>query len=157
MGRFHLTSPYGGLLVALVVPALALPHYFGPYQKSAYREMTHYLVAHRQPDEAVLLEAPRQHLLAKYYLPADTPIYSAPAIDLPPYWPVNAPPVVPEEMDDVIQALLRDYRGVWLSLTAENEVIPVSLSPNISPPSPMNGIVRRGLMCASVISVAHRH
>ncbi len=124
LGRFHWTLPYGGLLVALVVPALALPHYFGPYQKSAYREMAAYLVAHRQTDEAVLLEAPRQHLLAKYYLPADTPIYSAPAIDLPPYWPVNAAPVVPEEMDDVIQALLRDYRGVWLSLTAENEVDP---------------------------------
>ncbi len=122
LGRLHWTLPYGGLLVALVVPALALPHYFGDYQKSEYREMAAYLIAHRQPDEAVLLEAPRQHLLAKYYLPADTPIYSAPAIDLPPYWPVNAAPVVPEAMDDVIQGLLQEYSGVWLSLTAENEV-----------------------------------
>jgi len=112
------------LLTALVVPTLALPHYFGAYQKSAYREMSAYLGAHRQADEAVLLEAPRQHLLAKYYLPTDTPIFSAPAIALPPYWPVNAPPVVPEEMDDQLQALLQEYRGVWLSLTAENEVDP---------------------------------
>jgi hypothetical protein len=129
LGRWHWGVGGGALLAALVVPAMALPHYYGPYQKSEYQQMAAYLTAHRQADEAVLLEAPRQHLLAKYYLPADLPLYSAPAVTLPPYWPVNAPPVVPEEMDDQLQALLREYRGVWLSLTAENEVDPGEFVP----------------------------
>lgn len=129
LGRFHWSLGTLGLLTALVVPALALPHYYGNYQKSEYRAMADYLTTHRAADEAVLLEAPRQHLLAKYYLPAETPVYTAPAIDLPLYWPVNAPPVVPEEMDDVIQDLLREYRGLWLSLTAENEVDPGEFVP----------------------------
>ncbi|MEZ4684244.1 MAG: hypothetical protein R2932_59535 [Caldilineaceae bacterium] len=122
LGRWHWSLGGLGLALALVVPVLALPHYYGPYVKSDYRAMAAYLQEQRQADEAILLEGPRQHLLAKYYLPPGLPIYTAPAIDLPPYWPVNAPPVVPETMDDVIQGLLRDYRGVWLSLTAEDEV-----------------------------------
>ncbi len=129
LGRWHWTFGLLGLALALVVPVRALPHYYGPYQKSEYRAMTRYLQQVRRADEALLLEAPRQHLLTKYYLPADLPLYTAPAIDLPPFWPVNAPPVVPEAMDDVIQALLRDYRGVWLSLTAENEVDPGEFVP----------------------------
>ncbi|MEZ4735211.1 MAG: hypothetical protein R3E79_49580 [Caldilineaceae bacterium] len=124
LARWHWILGGAALLVALTPTALALPHYFGPYQKSAYREMTIYLTANRQPDETILLEGPRQHLLAKYYLPTVSGFLTAPMIDLPSYWPVNAPPVVPEEMDDVLQQALRDHPGLWLSLTAENEVDP---------------------------------
>ena len=50
-------------------------------------------------------------------------------IALPDYWPVNAPPVVPEEMDDYLRQALVDHRGLWLSLTAENEVDPGEFVP----------------------------
>ena len=86
--------------------------------------MTHYLLAQWQPQDALLIEGPRQHLLTKYYAPAHIPILTAPIVDLPPYWPINAPPVVPEEMDDYLLASLREHPNLWLSLTAENEVDP---------------------------------
>lgn len=127
--RIHWSLAAVGLLIALAVPAQALPHYYGSYQKSAYREMARTLMAAHRVDEALLLEAPRQHLLAKYYLNQALPTYTAPLVELPPFWPVNAPPVVPEEMDDLIQDMLRDYRGIWLSLTAENEVDPGEFVP----------------------------
>jgi uncharacterized membrane protein len=115
------------LAVALLVAGAGLLHYFGPYRKSEYREMAHTLAARLSPEDGVLLEAPRQHLLAKYYLPAGLSFYTAPAVELPDYWPVNALPVVPEEMDDQLQAQLRRHRTLWLVLTAEDEV---DLCPN---------------------------
>ena len=69
-----------------------------------------------------MLYAPRQHLLAKYYLGEDRTYYTAPQVDLPDYWPVNAPPVVPEEMDGQIQDLLAAHPAVWLVMTAQDEV-----------------------------------
>lgn len=129
LGQLHWSLGATALVVALTPSALALPQYFGPYQKSAYREMTAYLTSHRQPDEALLLEGPRQHLLAKYYLPAEKTFLTAPMITLPDYWPVNAPPVVPEEMDDHLRQALVDHPGLWLSLTAENEVDPGEFVP----------------------------
>jgi hypothetical protein len=129
LGRLHWSLGVTALAVALTPSAFALPQYFGPYQKSAYREMTAYLTTHRQPDEVLLLEGPRQHLLAKYYLPAEKTPLTAPVIALPDYWPVNAPPVVPEEMDDYLRQALVDHRGLWLSLTAENEVDPGEFVP----------------------------
>lgn len=122
LGSRHWSLGTVALVLALVPTTLALPHYFGPYQKSAYRDMAIYLTAHRQPQEAILLEGPRQHLLAKYYLPAEQSFLTAPIVNLPAYWPINAPPVVPEEMDDYLLQSLREYKGVWLSLTAEDEV-----------------------------------
>lgn len=122
LGRRHWSLGIAAFVLALVPTTLALPHYFGPYQKSAYREMAAYLTAHRQPHEAILLEGPRQHLLAKYYLPTEQTFLTAPIVTLPDYWPVNAPPVVPEEMDDYLLQSLREYHGIWLSLTAEDEV-----------------------------------
>ena len=65
---------------------------------------------------------PRQHLLAKYYLGTDRTYYTAPQVELPAYWPVNAPPVVPEEMDGQIQELLATHPAVWLVMTAQDEV-----------------------------------
>jgi hypothetical protein len=129
LGQRHWGLGVIALVVALIPSALALPHYFGPYQKSAYREMTAYLTTHRQPDEPLLLEGPRQHLLAKYYLPTEKRFLTAPVIALPDYWPVNAPPVVPEEMDDHLRQTLVDHPGLWLSLTAENEVDPGEFVP----------------------------
>lgn len=122
LGRRHWSLGIAAVVLALVPTTLALPHYFGPYQKSAYREMAAYLTAHRQPHEAILLEGPRQHLLAKYYLPTEKKFLTAPIVTLPAYWPLNAPPVVPEEMDDYLLQSLRESHGIWLSLTAEDEV-----------------------------------
>lgn len=122
LGRRHWSLGTAAFVLALVPTALALPHYFGPYQKSAYREMATYLTAHRQPNEAILLEGPRQHLLAKYYLPTEQNFLTAPIVTLPAYWPINAPPVVPEEMDDYLLQSLHEHEGIWLSLTAEDEV-----------------------------------
>jgi 4-amino-4-deoxy-L-arabinose transferase-like glycosyltransferase len=122
LGRQSLSLGLAGALLALVVAWLGLSYYFTSYTKSEYREMAAFLVAHRQPDEAVMLYAPRQHLLAKYYLPGITEFATAPAVELPPFWPVNAPPVVPEAMDDVILALLRAHPALWVIISAENEV-----------------------------------
>ncbi len=73
------------LLAPLVVAALGLTHYYGLYQKSGYRDMARAIVAQAAPGDAILLESPRQHLLAKYYLPADRPIYPLPDVPLPAY------------------------------------------------------------------------
>jgi mannosyltransferase len=108
--------------VTLMVCAGGLFYYFGDYQKSYYREMAHTLNTQVAPDDGVLLEAPRQHLLAKYYLPARQTYYTAPHVELPDVWPINAPPLVPEEMDDRIQEYLRRHAVLWLILTAEDEV-----------------------------------
>lgn len=110
------------LLVALMVAGAGLATYFGLYQKSDYRAMAQTLTQRLAPEDGILLEAPRQHLLAKYYLPESFTYYTAPHVELPDYWPVNAPPVVPEEMDHYIQEYLRRHRVLWLILTAENEV-----------------------------------
>ena len=113
----------------LLVAITGLGYYFGPYHKSEYREMAAYLRAHRDPADAVMLLAPRQHLLAKYYLPADWTFYTAPQIDLPPDRPLTAPRVVPEEMDGQIQDYLRRHPVLWLVLTSQNEVDPGEFVP----------------------------
>jgi hypothetical protein len=123
---WRLWRPAGiaGLLAAGLVAWLGLNSYFTTYQKSEYREMASYLTAQASPGDAIILEAPRQHLLAKYYLPLAAEIYPMPAIDLPDYWPVTAPPVVPEQADHELQSLLEKHGRVWLVLTGENEVDP---------------------------------
>jgi 4-amino-4-deoxy-L-arabinose transferase-like glycosyltransferase len=110
------------LIVALMVVGAGLLTYLGPYRKSDYRAMAQSLLQQFDPEDGILLEAPRQHLLAKYYLPEGLTFYTAPHVELPDYWPVNAPPVVPEEMDDRLQEYLRRHRTLWLILTAEDEV-----------------------------------
>jgi hypothetical protein len=47
---------------------VALIFYRTDYAKSEYREMSAALAARIAPDDALLIESPRQHLLAKYYL-----------------------------------------------------------------------------------------
>jgi mannosyltransferase len=123
---WRLWRPAGiaGLLVAGLVAGLGLHSYFTTYQKSEYREMASYLTAQALPGDAIILEAPRQHLLAKYYLPSTAEIYPMPSIDLPDYWPVTAPPVLPEEADHELQAILEKHGRVWLVLSGEDEVDP---------------------------------
>jgi hypothetical protein len=112
-----------------IIAVAGLFFYFGPYHKSEYREMAAFLSAKRNDEDAVMLYAPRQHLLAKYYLPADWSYATAPQIDLPPYWPVTAPRVVPEEMDGQIQELLSTHPALWLVMTAQDEVDPGEFVP----------------------------
>ena len=121
--RRHWLAGITGLLLVLGVATLALQHYFGPYRKSDYREMTGYLQAYGDPtQEILLLEAPRQHLLARYYLPTTWTFYPMPTLPLPTYWPITAPPIVPEDEDDRIQAWLQEHEGVWVSYAGEGEV-----------------------------------
>ena len=120
--RYQRVLGFVAFIAAGVVAGAGIVYYFGPYQKSEYRPMATYLTAHAAPEDGILLEAPRQHLLAKYYLPPNWPLYTAPAVVLPAYWPISAPPVVPEEMDGQIQTMLRKHPALWLVLTAEDEV-----------------------------------
>ena len=110
------------LLAPLVVAALGLTHYYGLYQKSGYRDMARAIVAQAAPGDAILLESPRQHLLAKYYLPADRPIYPLPDVPLPAYWPLTAPPIIPEKVDEHLRTILRDHGDAWLLLAGQDEV-----------------------------------
>jgi hypothetical protein len=107
-----------------LVAGSGLSYYFTSYQKSEYREMATYLSSRVSPGDAIVLEAPRQHLLAKYYMPSAGDLTTMPAIELPDYWPVTAPPVVPEEADHQLRALLGMHGRAWLVLTGENEVDP---------------------------------
>lgn len=110
-------------LIVITINILALQYYFGPYRKSEYRDMTQYLQSRGNPqDEIFIMEAPRQHLLAKYYLPTTWQQHPMPTVDLPPYWPITAPLIVPEDEDDRIQAWLTEYDGLWVSYTSEAEV-----------------------------------
>jgi mannosyltransferase len=121
---WRLWRPMGviGLLIAAFVAVLGLGYYFTSYQKSEYREMAMYLTSQATPDDGVILEAPRQHLLAKYYLPSAGNVYPMPPVDLPDYWPVTAPPLVPEEADHELQTILAKHGRLWVVLTGENEV-----------------------------------
>lgn len=111
------------LSMILVVSLLGLQHYFGPYRKSDYRTMSRDLIARFDPvHDLLLLEAPRQHLLAKYYLPAQWPIHPMPTYPLPAYWPVTAPPLIPEDEDDRLLGWLTEYRAIWVSYSSETEV-----------------------------------
>jgi hypothetical protein len=111
------------IMVVIGTDVLALQYYFGPYRKSEYREMIAYLENRGDSQqEILLLEAPRQHLLAKYYLPTAWQAHPMPTIALPAYWPVTAPPIVPEDEDDRLQAWLSQYAGLWVSYTSEAEV-----------------------------------
>ena len=122
LGRQSRLLGAAGAGLALVPALLGIQYYFGPYVKSEYRDMAAFLAANHHPDEAIMLYAPRQHLLAKYYLPEVAEFATAPAVELPPFWPINAPPVVPEEMDGVVQELLGSHPALWLVVTAEDEV-----------------------------------
>ena len=122
LGRRHWSFGLVGIVLAAAPAVVGLGYYYGFYHKSEYRDMAAYLREHIGPDDAIMLYAPRQHLLAKYYLGEDRTYYTAPQVDLPDYWPVNAPPVVPEEMDGQIQDLLATHPAVWLVMTAQDEV-----------------------------------
>lgn len=121
-------SRTGSVLVGAIAIGIAVAgtvYYFGSYTKSEYREMAAYLRERYAPaNDVVYIEAPRQHLLAKYYLGQSFPLQPIPDVPMPEYWPLTAPRVVPEEVDDVVQAALEDKQNVWLVLSAEAEVDP---------------------------------
>ena len=111
-----------GILAPLVVANMGLAHYYGLYQKSGYRDMARAIVAQAAPGDAILLESPRQHLLAKYYLPADRPLYPLRDVSLPATWPLTAPPIIPEKVDEHLRTILRDHGDAWLLLAGQDEV-----------------------------------
>jgi 4-amino-4-deoxy-L-arabinose transferase-like glycosyltransferase len=123
LARLHRAAGVAAAALVLAVCMLGLTHYFGPYRKSEYRDMVRTVEQAGDPQhEAIILEAPRQHLLAKYYLPDRWPLYPMPTYPLPAFWPVTAPALVPDQEDDVIQAWLRRYQGLWAFYAGENEV-----------------------------------
>lgn len=111
-----------GLIAAAGVAFLGLTYYFNSYDKSGYRDVTRYVLQQAGPDDAIVLESPRQHLLAKYYLPASRAIYPMPPITLPDTWPVTAPPIKPEAVDARLREILQQHRELWLILAGQNEV-----------------------------------
>ena len=121
--RWTFGAVAGALTIGVVVTGLA--YYFGSYVKSEYREMAAYLEQRYEAGRhSVLIEAPRQHLLAKYYLGQEFPLQPIPDVPLPDYWPITAPRVVPEEVDDIVQSGLHNSSVTWLVLSAEAEVDP---------------------------------
>ncbi len=111
------------LLALLAVNGAGLFHYFGPYRKSDYRAAAHQLIDQVDLDQDIIvLEGPRQHLLARYYLPSTYPFTTVPAMDLPAHWPVTGPLVVPDQEDDRVQAWLSTYHTLWVVFTGEVEV-----------------------------------
>ncbi len=116
-------------LAVMAVAFMGLSYYFNAYQKSAYRDVVRYLMPRTAPGDAILIEGPRQHLLAKYYLPADRRIYPIPDVPLPAYWPLTAPPVVPEQVDDLLKAILQEHGDAWLILAGQGEVDPYEFVP----------------------------
>ncbi len=90
-------------------------------QKSEYRDAAAEVAADAGPGDALVLEGPRQQLLAKYYMPP-FPLYTVPEVELPEFWPVNAPPVVPEQEDGRLRDILAAHEHVWLVLAGEDEV-----------------------------------
>ncbi|MEJ5200417.1 MAG: glycosyltransferase family 39 protein, partial [Anaerolineae bacterium] len=118
--------PAGALLfvATLAVAGSGLYYYFTAYQRSEYREMARYLGEHAHPGSVVLLEGPRQHLLADYYLPKDLKFEPIPDVPLPAHLPVDAPLVVPAEVDRQLKPLLEAEPELWLILAGENEVDP---------------------------------
>jgi hypothetical protein len=122
-GAWRRSAGVVAFVLVLLPFAGGLTYYRGPYVKSEYREMAHALKTQVQPStDIVLMEAPRQHLLAKYYLPDDWTFAPVPNIRVPDYWPLTAPPLVPEEEDDRIQAFLRAHDTLWILYSSENEV-----------------------------------
>ena len=121
--RRHWLAGVAIMALLIGVDILATQYYLGPYRKSEYREMTAYLEDRGDPqNEILLLEAPRQHLLAKYYLPPSWQLHPMPTLPLPEYWPVTAPLLVPEDEDDRLQGWLAEKKGLWVSYTSEAEV-----------------------------------
>ncbi len=111
-----------GILCATLVALGGLVYYYGFYQKSDYRDMAAYLAQHANPADAVLLEAPRQFLLARYYMGTGYSISPMPPVTLSDYWPVTAPPVVPDAVDDLLRSLVAHHNDLWLVLAGEDEV-----------------------------------
>jgi hypothetical protein len=122
LATFHWLAGAVAAGLTLVPALLGLHHYETAYDKSQYREMATVLAAQAGSSDLVLLEGPRQHLLYKVYGPSDIAWEPVPNVVLPDFWPINAPPVVPEETDDQIQRALQEHRDIFLVLSAENEV-----------------------------------
>ncbi|MEM7535510.1 MAG: glycosyltransferase family 39 protein [Chloroflexota bacterium] len=129
LGRLWRRLTIMGLLPILVFAGLGIEQYFRPYISIGYRELAADLLREANPQEdVVILEAPRQHLLTKYYLQTnasiDLAIHPVPHVELPDYWPVNAPLIDPFETDDYVQAWLQQYQRLWVIFTGEAEVDP---------------------------------
>ncbi len=118
--------PLGAVAFAAVgaVAIAGLLYYFGTYQRSAYRDVALYLTQRVRPDDVVLLEGPRQHLLADYYLPRELKVVPVPDVPLPAHLPSGAPKVVPGEIDRQLKPLLEVHPNLWLVLAGEDEVDP---------------------------------
>ena len=103
------------------VSVLGLAYYFGTYQKSDYRvDVPLFIGALRPAEDVLVIEAPRQHLLAKYYLGQDFP---EPVPNIPCRTTgLSLPPVVPEEVDDQVLHYLDAYSSLWAAFSAESEV-----------------------------------
>ncbi len=85
--------------------------------KSNYGHTVETVSAHARPGDGVLFYGPWQQLQFDYYRPDDFP----PITSLPPYAP---PQLVPEEVEPVLEELLRTYQRLWVIPAAVDEVDP---------------------------------
>jgi 4-amino-4-deoxy-L-arabinose transferase-like glycosyltransferase len=123
LGRVHWAAGWLALAATLMIAGLGVSHYLRPYVKSDYRAMAAELAARVDPaTDLVVLEGPRQHLLAKYYFPPTWTLATVPEVDLPDYWPVTAPPVTPEVEDGRFQTWLARHPAIWIIYAGEGEV-----------------------------------
>lgn len=117
-----------GLLLGSMVTAVTIAgllHYNTTYVKSDYRRMATELSSRLDAQtDLIILEAPRQHLLARYYFPATWSLATVPESPDTPYWPITAPRVVPEVEDGRVQAWLAAHPTLWIIYAGENEVDP---------------------------------
>jgi hypothetical protein len=127
---WRIWRPLGALVFAAVgaVAIAGLLYYFGTYQRSAYRDVALYLTERVRPDDVVLLEGPRQHLLADYYLPQELKVVPVPDVPLPAHLPSGAPKVVPGEIDRQFKPLLAVHPDLWRLLAGEDEVDPAEFA-----------------------------
>lgn len=90
-------------------------YYYDPkYARDDYRGLVGYIARHRQPSDAVILEAPGQGEIFGYYarrMAPDLNIYPLP----------SQRPIDPVATDKELRQIANDHRRVWLVLWAAEE------------------------------------
>ena len=112
------------LSVPLLVSAFALTHFYSDYRHSEYREAISFLRDMLRPGDGIAIDGPRQHLLYKYYFPDSPPFHVIPDTELPEFYPVQGPMVVPHIVAEQLQDILHRHERLWLVLSGEGELDP---------------------------------
>ncbi|NJN84069.1 MAG: hypothetical protein HC802_18550 [Caldilineaceae bacterium] len=116
-------------LMAGMVAFVGLAYYQGAYASSDYRAMAREVQSNLLDGSgAVVLAAPGQQPLARYYL-TGAALHTIPQTSLTTFWPVQAEPLVPEVVDGQIKDILAAEPRLWLVLSNADEVDPGEFLP----------------------------